>query len=68
MIFDNLTLIGVLFVLFYMFLLVMFRKMKSASKHHATPLTDRFISKAIQYRQRGTALVQPAPGPCRSCA
>ena len=66
MTFDNLTLIGVLFVLFYIVVLMMFSKTKSASKHRA--ITDQFINKAIQYRQRGTALVQPAPGPCRSCA
>ena len=68
MIFDNLTLIGVLFVLVYMVLLVMFRKMKSASRRSGSPVTDRFINKAIQYRHQGTALIQPAPGPCRSCA
>ena len=66
MTFDNLTLIGVFFILPYIFMLVVFSKTKSVSRRNTTPITDHFINKAIQYRHRGDVTDQPVPGPCRS--
>ena len=66
--FDNLTLTCLLVTLSYIVLLVMFSKTKLTSSRNMSPLTDRFINKAIRYRRRGVVNVQPATGLCNTCA
>lgn len=68
MIFDNLTLVGVLFTLPYIVLAIRYGKKKATSAGDAKRIANSFINESGDYAARGESNIQPVPDPCRSCA